>query len=84
MKRIEKAVYPQLLIGVLGLIGMTLVIMSVFNPLVEYRGEAMRKSLMLAEQPGEIFCQQMSSFSLAVMYTCFDSAVELSAFAESR
>ncbi len=56
MRRIEKAVYQQLLmgaiLGVLGLIGATLVIMSVTNPLVEYQGETMRKSVMLAERSG--------------------------------
>jgi hypothetical protein len=84
----ENAVYRQLLIGavlgVLGIFGMTLVIMSVTNPLVEYRGATMRKSVMLAERPGEVFCLQLTPFSLGVMYTCFDSEAEVDAFAESR
>ena len=88
MRRIEKAIYRQLLIGailgVLALISMTLVIMLVINPLVEYRGNTMRKSVMLEQRGGEVFCQQMASFSLSVMYICFDSQLELDTFAESR
>lgn len=87
MRRIEKAIYYRLLIGailgVLAFIGITLAIMAVINPLVDYRGSTMRKSVML-EQRGEVFCQQMASFSLGVMYTCFDSQQELDTFAESR
>jgi hypothetical protein len=88
MKIVEKAIYRQLLIGaILGILAITcitLVIMSVSNPLVEYQGVKMRKSTMLAERTGEVFCQQMSSFSLGVMYTCFDSQAELEVFADSQ
>lgn len=87
MRCTENAVYRQLLIGaiigVLGLISITLVIMSAINPLVEYRGEATRKSVMLAARSGEVFCQQLTPFSLRIMYTCFDSDEELDAFARS-
>jgi hypothetical protein len=87
MRRTEKAVYRQLLIGaiigVLGLISIVMLIISAINPLVEYRGEAMRKSVMLAARSGEVFCQQLTPFSLGVMYTCFDSEAEPDAFARS-
>lgn len=88
MKGIGNTIYRQLLIGaiigVLVIIGVTLAIMSIADPLVEYHGVIMRKSEMLTERTDEVFCQQMASFSLGVMYTCFDSEAELDAFAESR
>lgn len=73
-----------IVIGVIVLGIFTIILLNARNPLIEYRGDTMRKSVMLAERPGEVFCQQMSSFSLGVMYTCFDSEAELDAFAERR
>lgn len=88
MKHSEKAIYRQLLIGaILGtvvIIGVTLVILSFINPLVEFRDVTMPKSVMLTQHTGKVICQQMSLFALGSMYTCFDTEAEFDALVESR
>lgn len=88
MRLAERVVYWHLIVGAivgtLVIIGIAVAIFYARNPRVEYHGVIMHKSEMLTERTDGVFCQQMASFSLGVMYTCFDSEAELDAFAESR
>lgn len=54
---------------------------SFTDPLVNYYGNMLRKSQMTAQANNAIYCQQLSSFSFAANFTCFDSRQELDSFA---